>query len=357
MPSDLERASQRFRSQLLRKDAAAANAMVQAYGGAWQRIRERLDGLTTQIDEARKSGQPVSMSWLFQQRRLQSLQEQTEAELRQFSGFAETAVRNQQREAVHAAERNALELVQEALVEAPATLTLRLATSWSHLPSAAVEDLVGFASDGSPLKDLFDSFGPEGSQAVRRALINGVATGQGPRQIARQVRDDLGIQLTRALTISRTETLRSYREASRRSYQANDDVVEGWTWLAGLSGRTCASCLAMNGTVHPLSEGLDSHPNCRCAMVPRTKSWDELLGEDSGVPDTRPEIASGEAWFERQPAAVQEEVLGKAGAEAYRKGAVTLPDFVGVKESRRWGRTRYARSLKDARAAAKEREE
>jgi len=62
---------------------------------------------------------------------------------------------------------------------------------------------------------------------VRDALIAGVGTGQNPRIIARQIRQALRGNLVRALRISRTETLRSYREASHRSYQANDDIMEG----------------------------------------------------------------------------------------------------------------------------------
>ncbi len=42
---------------------------------------------------------------------------------------------------------------------------------------------------------------------------------------------------------------------------------------------------------------------------------------------------------------MQRRVLGKAGYEAYRAGAVTLDDFVGARRSREWGTTLRARSL------------
>lgn len=52
----------------------------------------------------------------------------------------------------------------------------------------------------------------------------------------------------RALRISRTEMLRAYREATRRNYQANGDIVPGWRWLCAKQPRTCAARLAMDGT-------------------------------------------------------------------------------------------------------------
>ncbi|HPD40003.1 MAG TPA: hypothetical protein PLD43_00410, partial [Anaerolineae bacterium] len=41
----------------------------------------------------------------------------------------------------------------------------------------------------------------------------------------------------------------------------------------------------------------------------------------------------------------QDRVLGQAGGAAYRAGAVSLDQFVGVRYSSRWGTLRYARSL------------
>lgn len=170
--------------------------------------------------------------------------------------------------------------------------------------------------------------------APRDSLLTGLMTGQNPRKIARLVRQAFGVPLSRALTISRTEVLRAYRESTRRTYQANRHLIRGWRWLAAHSRRTCAMCLAMDGSIHSLEEQLVNHPNGRCAMTP------VLVDEEPPARET------GEQWLERQKPDVQERVLGKAGAEAYRAGAVTLQDFVGRRYSEEWGTTRYARSLR-----------
>jgi len=68
-----------------------------------------------------------------------------------------------------------------------------------------------------------------------------------------------------------------------------------------------------------------------------------LKGEE-GAP---PVWETGSEWLDKQPEAVQRHVLGNAGYEAYKAGAVTLTDFVGQRKSREWGTTRYAKSLKE----------
>jgi len=180
---------------------------------------------------------------------------------------------------------------------------------------------------------------------VRDALGTGAAAGQNPRTITRQIRQALGGNLVRALTIACTEVMRAYRESSRRSYQANSDVVKGWIWHSALGTRTCPACWAMHGTFHRLDEQLDDHPNGRCAMVPVTKTWQELGFK--GIPEARRQIETGADLFEKLPDADKEKVLGKAGFQAYKAGKLKLGDFVGRKRSREWGSMRYTRSLRD----------
>lgn len=204
---------------------------------------------------------------------------------------------------------------------------------------------MGHLADGSPLRVLLAQLPGDAGQRVQDALALGVAAGQGSTQIAETIRGELDGNLTRALTISRTETVRAYRAASHRSYGANADVLEGWIWHAALGPRSCACCVAMHGTLHEIEETLDGHPCCRCVPIP----W---IRVPDGVAGTRKPVETGAAWFARQDAATQEAVLGKAAHEAYRAGEVRLEDFVGRRHSDRWGSMRYARSLKDARAAA-----
>lgn len=351
MPSQLEEAALRFRSQLLRQERAAASEMVRAYAAVWQRTRTRLAELQEQIDAVRRDGlipgpftprQPggpvieqtpgtFSLSWLYERDRLTTLLRQIEAELRQFGALAGELTEAGQLQAVRAAQENTVELVRRG---AQAARQPELVGMFNRLSREAVQDLVGFASDGSPLRELFDALGPRVSRGVQDALVTAVATGIGPRETARLVRQQFGMGLARALTIARTEQIRAYREASRRSYADNADLLDGWIWLSAHDNRSCASCWAMHGSRHPVTETLDDHPNGRCTMVPVVKGHD-------------PGIRTGEELFRELPPAQQEKILGKAAHLAYQAGAVRLSEFAGQRDDPRWGTMRYAKSLRE----------
>lgn len=339
--ADIFETADRFRAELLRRERQAATELVRVYGAVWQRIKQRLDDLGEQIQQARARGEEVSPAWLFQFERLQTLQRQVEAEIREFARFAESRIIAEQHEAVQAAQEHAEALMRAGLGEPSPGVTV----TFAKLPRDAVQDLVGFLQDGSPLRELLDELGPEASQQVRRALVTGVATGQHPTVIARQVRQALGGNLVRALTIARTEVLRAYRESSRRVYEANRDVMEGWIWHSAANARTCAFCWSMHGSFHRLDERFATHPRCRCAMIPATRSWRDLGFRD--VPETRAEVTPGPELFARLPEDEQRAILGPAKFAAYQAGRITLEDLRGFRRDPRWGPVGYERSLRE----------
>jgi SPP1 gp7 family putative phage head morphogenesis protein len=313
------------RAALLRGERQAAGELVRAYGGVWERIRGRIEALLAEREAALARGERVTAAWLWQYERMTTLERQVEQEMWGFARTAGVTIAEQQRAAVALAEEHVFEQVAGGLVQL------------NRLPTEAVVDLVGFTGDGSPLRELLDALGPQASAHVRDALIQGVALGKNPRAIARETRSAFGRTLSRALTVSRTETLRAYREATRRNYQENSDVVRGWIWVCACTPRSCAACFAMHGTVHGANERLDGHPNCRCVMAPYTYAVAGMAEQE--LPDAGPEV------FAKLSEEDQVRVLGPAAAAAYRAGAVRLEDFVGRRRSRDWGSTRYAKSL------------
>jgi hypothetical protein len=138
--------------------------------------------------------------------------------------------------------------------------------------------------------------------------------------------------------------MRAYREVTRQSYLANQDVVAGWIWYSALDKRTCPACWAMHGTVHDLSETLDDHPNGRCVMVPLTRPW-QALGV-SAAPETLAAVPRGVDLFAALRPEQQARILGPRAYRAYADGLVRLEQFVGRRYDPRWGSMRYARSLR-----------
>jgi hypothetical protein len=84
-------------------------------------------------------------------------------------------------------------------------------------------------------------------------------------------------------------------------------------------GGTCDRCLILAGRVYRWNAGFQRHPRCDCRHIPATE---DVAGDLTTDP---------KAAFEAMPAAEQERVFGKAGAEAIRDGA----DMARVVNARR----------------------
>lgn len=253
---------------------------------------------------------------------------QTEAELQRFSKYADGSIADSQTQLIKLAQAHTADIATKA-----AGKRLQGAT-WRKLPTSQLEDLVGITANGSPVYTILKKLVPAGVDKVRDSLVNGIAVGKTPTMIAKELRDELGGNLGRFITVATTEDQRAYRSSSFRSMKANDAIIDGWTWHAALSSDTCLSCLAMHGTVHPLTEELESHPNCRCQAIPNVK------GYDNGV-------ESGADWLKRQDEDVQRRAMSPAKYELYASGKVELSDFVATRHSETWGNTRYEKPLAD----------
>ena len=314
MPSELETAARRFKANLLGMERTAASRMVNTYGAAWQRLTPRIDNLSEWIRAQREAGNEVPVWRINQLQDLRDFRAQVEAELRQFERYAADATVATQRQAIGAAFDNAADLI----LTADHTLAAQLV----RFNPAAIESFVGFAADGSPLRELFANLG--NADAIVDLYVQNLAMGINPRVAARELRRDLAVPLRRALTISRTEMIRSYRTASMDTYRANATLLDGWVWLSAADRRTCAACLAMHGTVHPLSENLNDHPQGRCTAVP----W---------VKGRRPAIPTGDEAFRQLSEADQRTILGPTAYDAWSTGNLRIGDMAKVVSNPRWG--------------------
>ncbi len=260
-------------------------------------------------------------------------------EISRFADLAGNVITDGQRRAVRQVTQDTQQLLLMAMEQAPEGLS----ADFNRINPAAVENLVGFMGDGSPLRSVLDRHGALAANVIREELTNAVIQGRNPKETARQIRKRLykdgdvpSGQLRSFLNTARTETLRAYREASHQTYQQNADILEGWIWLSALNARTCRACIALHGTFHELGERMKSHVNCRCTQVPA------IRGVDLG-------IEKGTDWFAKQPAAVQKAVLdGEGEFEAYKAGKVRLEDFTGLRRSAKWGDSYQALGLKRA---------
>jgi HK97 family phage portal protein len=103
-------------------------------------------------------------------------------------------------------------------------------------------------------------------EAVRAALIEGQAAGEGIPQLAARLRDLPAFGADRARVVARTELGRAANNGALISYQASGVVSS----VQVMDGDYDAACAAMNGRTFPLNQPppVLQHPNCTRALIP-----------------------------------------------------------------------------------------
>lgn len=191
-------------------------------------------------------------------------------------------------------------------------------------------------------------------RVMKRELIRGIAVGDNPNRTAarilKQAEGRFNGGLTRALTISRTETLDAHRAATKASEQANKTIVEEWEWHASLGARTCPSCWAKHGTRYPIEEdGPNDHQNGRCARVTVAKSWKDL-GFDIEEPVSATKDA--QTVFNELTPETQRDIMGAQRLELLQSGKVSWSDLTAVKQTDGWRDSHVVVPVKDLIAKA-----
>jgi SPP1 gp7 family putative phage head morphogenesis protein len=344
--SRLQQVIAEYRKRLLAQERTAMASLDYAHRQTLSIIDSSLDLLYRSMTLYMQGGQPIPLEWLYENQRLQVLEQYIRAQIDHFGALTQTQVTQLQYFGAQLGQQAGMALLNS-------TVPPGVNFSFGMPSPDAIAHLVGATQKGSPLADLFSGFGAEAAQGAKNALISGVTLGYNPRQIAPSIQDALNISRNRALTIARTEMLRSYRDSNVATFQANSDVVDQWRWTCDLSSRTCAACLSMDGELFPIDETLDSHVNCRCTPVPVTKSWEDILGplgiDTSMIPETSgaEDMQTGEEWFSNQDESVQRDILGNKGYDLYANGDVTLQDFVGHTSDPDWGDSIYQKPIKE----------
>jgi DNA topoisomerase-1 len=143
------------------------------------------------------------------------------------------------------------------------------------IASRAYEDMGGVTSDMA--------------DRMRQTLAEGLTQGKNPREIARDLTDDVDISAARARTIARTEVVRAHAEGQLDSLEAMGvtevGVMVEWK-TSGLDEvdkrgnpvSPCELCIPMEGVVLKIEEArgmIPRHPNCKCAWIPGNVGEDD----------------------------------------------------------------------------------
>lgn len=337
----------RFRNRLLAADAAAADALIQAYGPVGARLLNEVNALLSQLE-----GQ-MTFAQVKRLERYQALLRQVQREVSIFTPIAEGIITDVQRDAVALSLQGTRATVEAAL---PPGINLQLlgqaGIEWNALPTEAFEVFMGVAGNSAgrvgPLSALLEPLGPETVAGVNSAIGEGILRGTGPREVARLISNRVGMPLTRSLLISRTETMRAYRESNRLQFAANENIVKGYRRHAKKDSETCFACIAKDGQRYELNQPLDEHPNGRCSLEPITVTYRDL-GLDVDDPNFSREFAPD--WFRGQTDTAQLSMMGPGKFKAWKGGEFAIEDMAKVTQNATWGPSAIEKSLKELTAA------
>lgn len=314
---------------------AQTTALVAAWVNAYETVATELDAAIFELTTAAQERGRVTRSMVLRSQRLTAARAAVAQALEQVAertGLIITADLAQVIEHAVVAEQGMI------LSQLGGVRRADLAASLVRADAGQVAAMVQRATE--QITALSWPIGAEAYAAVQTELLRGIAVGDNPRRAARRmlrsVEDRFEGGLQRALVVARTETLDATRAAAQAVDQANADVVAGWTWTAHFGDtRTCPACLSMHGSQFPVDQpGPQGHQQCRCARVPRTKSWAELGFE--GIPDPPDAIPDAEAWFEGLSEARQVEILGPARFEAWKAGNYPMEQWATRRETDGW---------------------
>ena len=115
----------------------------------------------------------------------------------------------------------------------------------------------------------------EGMAAAQRRLKNelGIVTDRRRGKVGSPERKAFRRSFYRTALIARTEIMRASNLGALAIYEQNQDILQGWEWVATRGERTCDFCAGEDGKVHKFGSSkipppMGSHPGCRCSPVP-----------------------------------------------------------------------------------------
>lgn len=196
----------------------------------------------------------------------------------------------------------------------------------------------------SNIAKTMDSFVRDWSASEIRRVNNivqtGFITGQTTQEMVRSLDTVFDKTIRRNNeAVVRTAVNHMSTVAREQTLLENDDIVIGYRWISTLDSRTSSECRSLDQEVFKFKDdGFKPkppiHPNCRSTTVPELDG--RFTVDDS--PSHRPSKGSDGSelvgskssyygWLKRQPAAFQDQTIGKSRGKLLRNGGMTSDEF------------------------------
>lgn len=185
----------------------------------------------------------------------------------------------------------------------------------------------------------------------QQVVREGLALGDTPTQMARKLRDTLGVSRANIQSLVQTSVSSISNAVRVEVFEKNDDVIKELKWLSTLDNRVCNLCIIRadkrwkNDADHtPIGHSIPFrrppiHFNDRCIIVPVTKSFKELgidlpepsVGERASSEGPQPGTTTFASFLGRQTKEFQDKTLGPGRAELWRSKKITLSQLTDGK--------------------------
>lgn len=186
---------------------------------------------------------------------------------------------------------------------------------------AAFQAAMARPMDGAILSEWLQGMEPGARQRMNRALTISFTEGESLDRAVKRVRAVVDVNKRSAQTLVRTANTHISNAVQQASAEANSDIVREVEWRSVLDGRTTWICRSRDGQRFPINEGPrpPAHPGCRSIVTEVLKDY---------APPQRETYAD---WIKRQPAGVQDEILGPTRGKLLRSGKYSVGDFVDTR--------------------------
>jgi SPP1 gp7 family putative phage head morphogenesis protein len=141
---------------------------------------------------------------------------------------------------------------------------------------------------GKTFVERFEDKRAEFELKIKNAIIQSQIQGESILQAQTRIAKELGLpsgsfkymaagwrkgsrDFYRTAMIARTEILRASNLGALAVYQENDDVLQGWEFIATKDERTCPICAPLDGERFAFDSTQQKpplHPQCRCSVLP-----------------------------------------------------------------------------------------